>query len=375
MSLKGSSIRTGIAALVVALVGMTAPAVDAADATPPELVDVTASPADVSVSGLGHAVVTLSVHLRDPSGVVRAVPFDGDDPVADRLAQPIPLPGPRCGTSPPISPCRRRRIRPMGRGSASFLAPANADGTWRVSGVAAIDGLGNELGVDPATLGIDARVTVHGTHRPAVTVGFAPQPAKGNQPVTMKGRAYFVDDGSPIAFRRITIGWGQDGCVNQTLLGNTTTTTDAFGYYGFTFRPPLDQLRGCAFLTDPIAAPFDAFGPIAVLAWRVRPLVVKYAMTTNPVPSGIRLGQAMWVTGKIVPISVAGGQGPIHLQRRLATGRWVNVDTRSLRSDGSYSLRVVPSRRGTFRYRVYMPSCCDGTFVGTVSRNLVITVR
>ena len=78
MSLKGSSIRTGIAALVVALVGMTAPAVDAADATPPELVDVTASPADVSVSGLGHAVVTLSVHLRDPSGVVGAVPFDGE---------------------------------------------------------------------------------------------------------------------------------------------------------------------------------------------------------------------------------------------------------------------------------------------------------
>ena len=74
MSLKGSSIRTGIAALVVALAGMTAPAVDAADATPPELVDVTASPADVSVSGLGHAVVTLSVHLRDPSGVVRGVP-------------------------------------------------------------------------------------------------------------------------------------------------------------------------------------------------------------------------------------------------------------------------------------------------------------
>ena len=256
----------------------------------------------------------------------------------------------------------------------SFLAPANADGTWRVSGVAAIDGVGNQCGVDPATLGIDARVTVHGTHRPAVTVGFAPQPAKGNQPVSMKGRAYFVDDGSPIAFRRITIGWGQDGCVNQILLGNTTTTTDAFGYYGLTLRPPLDQLRGCAFLTDPIAAPFDAFGPIAVLAWRVRPLVVKYAMTTNPVPSGIRLGQAIRVTGKVVPISVA-AHGPIHLQRRLATGRWVNVDTRSLRSDGSYSLRVVPSRRGTFRYRVYMPSCCDGTFVGTVSRNLVITVR
>ena len=210
----------------------------------------------------------------------------------------------------------------------SFLAPANADGTWRVSGVAAIDGLGNEVGVDPATLGIDARVTVHGTHRPAVTVGFAPQPAKGNQPVSMKGRAYFVDDGSPIAFRRITIGWGQDGCVNQIILGNTTTTTDAFGYYGLTFRPPLDQLRGCAFLTDPTVAPFDAFGPIAVLAWRLRPLVVKYAMTTNPVPSSLRLGQAMWVTGKVVPISVA-RPGPIHLQRRLATGRWVNVDTRT----------------------------------------------
>jgi len=256
----------------------------------------------------------------------------------------------------------------------SFMAPANADGTWRVSGVAAIDGLGNELGVDPATLGIDAHVTVHGTHRPAVTVGFAPQPAKGNQPVTMNGRAYFVDDGSPIASRRITIGWGQDGCVNQIILGNATTTTDAFGYYGFTLRPPLDQLYGCAFLTDPTVAPFDAFGPIAVLAWGLRPLVVKFAMTTNPVPSSLRLGQTARVTGKVVPIGV-GSPGVIHLQRRLATGRWVNVDTRTLRWDGSYSLRVVPSRRGTFRYRVYMPSCCDGTFVGTVSRTLVITVR
>ena len=82
----------------------------------------------------------------------------------------------------------------------------------------------------------------------------------------MKGRAYFVDDGSPIASRRITIGWGQDGCSTQNILGNATTTTDAFGYYGFTFRPPLDQLRGCAFLTDPTVAPFDAYGPIAVLA-------------------------------------------------------------------------------------------------------------
>ena len=80
MSLKRSSFRTGIAALVVALAGMTAPTVDAADVTPPELVDVTASPADVSVSGLAHAVVTLSVHLRDPSGVVRGVPRDGDAP-------------------------------------------------------------------------------------------------------------------------------------------------------------------------------------------------------------------------------------------------------------------------------------------------------
>ena len=44
-------------------------------------------------------------------------------------------------------------------------------------------------------------------------------------------------------------------------------------------------------------------------------------------------------------------------------------------ADGSYSLRLVPSRRGTFRYRVYMPSCCDGRFVGTTSRILVITVR
>ena len=374
MGLKGSSIRIGIAALVVAVAGMTAPAVAAADATPPEVVDITASPADVSVNGLGHAVVTLSVHLRDPSGVVRAVPVEGDFPwPVVSLSNTTPGAAMRFATAYLTLPPTEDPTD--GTWVGSFLAPANADGTWRVSGVAAIDGAGNQGGVDPATLGIDARVTVHGTHRPAVTVGFAPQPAKGNQPVTMKGRAYFVDDGSPIASRRITIGWGQDGCSTQNILGNATTTTDAFGYYGFTFRPPLDQLRGCAFLTDPTVAPFDAYGPIAVLAWRLRPLVVKYAMTTNPVPSGIRLGQAVRVTGKVVPISVAGGQGPIHLQRRLATGRWVNVDTRSLRSDGSYSLRVVPSRRGTFRYRVYMPSCCDGTFVGTTSRILVITVR
>ena len=200
MSHKRSSIRTGIAALVVALAGMTAPTVDAADATPPELVDVTASPADVSVSGLGHAVVTLSVHLRDPSGVVRGVPVDGEFPwPVVSLSNTTPGAAMRYATAYLTLPPTEDPTD--GTWVGSFLAPANADGTWRVSGVAAIDGVGNQGGVDPATLGIDARVTVHGTHRPAVTVGFAPQPAKGNQPVSMKGRAYFVDDGSPIGHR------------------------------------------------------------------------------------------------------------------------------------------------------------------------------
>ena len=165
----------------------------------------------------------------------------------------------------------------------------------------------------------------------------------------MKGRAYFVDDGSPIAFRRTRYGWGTRWLRQPDDPWQHDDDDRRLRLLRITLRPPLDQLYGCVFLTDPTVAPFDALGPIALLAWRLRPLVVKYAMTTNPVPSGIRLGQAVRVTGKVVPIGV-GSPGLIHLQRRLATGRWVNVDTRSLRSDGDYSLRVVPSRRGTFRF-------------------------
>jgi hypothetical protein len=361
-----------VAALLAAGVLAGAAPVSAADVTPPELVGITVTPDDVSVSGLGHATVTIGVHLRDPSGVI------GTRGGLDEFGSPlVQLANTTAGASMRYADVVLT-LPPGGDPTdgtwvGSFLVPANADGSWRVAVVGADDSVGNELGIDPATIGIVTSLTVHGSHRPAITLGYAPQPLRGGAALTMKGRAYFTDDGTPIAHRRITIGWSPDGCVNQIDLGNTTTTTDAAGYYHFTFPGPLDVWPGCVYITDPVKAPFDASRPIAILAQRFKTPVVKLALTASLTSSHLVLGQAARVSGKVVPGLL--GLGPIHLQRRLASGTWVNVYTTSINATGGYSMRVAPPGRGTFLYRVYQPGCCDGHIIGTMSPTFSVTVR
>jgi hypothetical protein len=328
-----STLLTLLAGVVTAGVVSAGPAA-AADTTAPRVVGVSFSASSVAVRGLAVARVNVDVHLTDESGVVPTRANESDYPIIhlSRVAGGAWLDTPRLslvsGTATD------------GVWRAAVNVPSTWNGRWQVTLVAAYDAESNYLEVDPRTQGIAPDLTVTGTHRPAMSFGLVPQLVVGNGPVTMKGRAYFLDTGAGIA--NLPLASGADNSCAEGVPVNDLRT-DARGYYTKTF-PSGAPILFCVRLLGP-AAP--GHGP-TIITYRSGAVRLQYVITAAPARTPVPVGTNVAVNGQLAPPA---GE-PVGLQR-LVGGAWRTVSTAYVRTSGRFTLVATPPTRGNHRYRAY----------------------
>jgi hypothetical protein len=368
--------RTATALLaLVPLLSLAGPAVAAdGDPPPPTVVDVQLSRTAVSVRGLQGVKVTVSVHLKDPAGVVET-----GNPE-------IPAPWPLVGLERTSGGATRGAPRSTyldldltsgtaqdGIWTATLLVPSTYEGTWQVSWLVAEgrDGAaGGGLYADPRTLGITRTLTVSATHQPSLSFGFAPAVVVGSGgPVAVKGRAVDADTGAPIAGLQLTLGSGRsENCGAFGYGGSAWTVTDARGYYAFRGRRP-DEGYFC--VISPLPQRRTALNQYrnTTLLFRTGSPTIRPVLSAAADRSTVRAGATVAIRGRAAPTaSMAGRQ--IVLQR-LVGRHWRKVGSSYVRPSGRYTLYATPPTRGVHRYRAV--TAAVGTLLAGVSPTVRIT--
>ncbi|HEU5108675.1 MAG TPA: hypothetical protein VFT95_08975 [Micromonosporaceae bacterium] len=233
--MRNVTVRTLIVLALVSTTGFAvvapARAASAADTAAPELVDVSLSRARVAVSGVRLVPVTLRVHLTDESGVQHVLSPEGfvNSPLAriERISGGEPrVVGAELALTSGTST--------DGVWSAVIQVPSTWRGVWAVTYVTAWDVAFNNVEVDPRAVGMERRLRVRGSHLPAMTMRFVPEPVPAGVPVTMKGRFYYRDTGAPIRNQPIFISF-DNMCIEHAPVPNGRT--DRNGRYSVTISP------------------------------------------------------------------------------------------------------------------------------------------
>ncbi len=367
--------RPAAAALLalVPLLTLTGPAAAAdGDPPPPTLVDVRLSRSAVTVSGLRGVEVTVSVHLRDPAGVVET-----SNP---EIPAPWPLVALQRTSGRSTSGAPRALYRGLdltsgtaqdGIWTAKVLVPSTAEGTWQVSWVVAQDGEGGTLAVDPRTAGITRTLTVTATHQPSLSFGFAPAVVVGNGAVAVKGRAVDADTGAPIAGLLLTLGTGRrENCGAYGYGGTAWATTDRRGYYTFAARR-VDELAFC--VISPLPQRRRTLDPYrdTTLLFRSGSPTIRPVLSAAPDRSTVPAGETVAIRGHAAPLAqLAGAQ--ILLQRLVGRTRR-QVGSSYVRASGRWTLYATPPARGAHLYRAV--TAAAGTLLAGVSPTVRITAR
>lgn len=349
-------LRIAVSAFVFAAGGtvVAAPAaVAAADTAPPVLEGITVSPDAVSVAGLDLVPVTVTAHLTDETGVEVASEIGGGNMpfvALKRVAGGDP--------STQFAELSLTSGTPQdGRWSATIRVPSTWDGQWEVSQVVAVDPAFNKLDVDPPETP-DNTLDVTGTHLPAVTMRFVPDPLVGDGPLTVEGRFYYEDTGEGIPNQPIFFGH-DNLCVEYSAEPNGTTNAD--GAFSKVYPKGDGYLQCVGILRPSNVAITPAFIVVASRHPRVKPVVTATASSTTVVT-----GTKVTFTGTVVP----GGYN-VELQE-LRNSTWRKIDSALINDRGAFTLDITPKAVGTHRYRVIVPND-DPELVG-VSETIVVRV-
>lgn len=352
------------AVLVASLLG--ALPVAAADADPPQLVDVTLSTSAISVAGLDVETITVSVHLTDDVGV---------EPRFDMSFFPWPhvVLSRTDGKTGAWRLTLASGTPADGIWTGEVIVASTDDGLWRVSAVRAMDTSANELDIDPATVGIVRTLDVTGTHQPRLSFGFAPKPATPGQPIIAKGRLTYADTGQPIPGQVLLVGY-DNSCADYDALGGRRIRTNTNGYYRFAVPLIEDSVfLSCVFLVRPLpVSPSGSFNSldVGIIAARGGFPQMRVLVTARPSSHAVPLGSRIRIDGQVRPRIQ---NVRIYLQRWTADG-WRVESYATIRASGRYTLFARPPRQGTFRYRVIRPSIPPG-LVGGVSQVMRLTAR
>ncbi|MBF9131851.1 LPXTG cell wall anchor domain-containing protein [Plantactinospora sp. S1510] len=352
-------LRIVLAALLFAAAGPLAatPASAAADTAPPTLGDITISPDTVDVAGLDLIPVTVAVRLRDESGVVQSgevgggmTPFVGLQRVSGGSGHNL-AGGELALTSGTVQD---------GIWSVTIQVPSTWDGRWEVNHVVADDAVAKRLDVDPRTAGQTVTLDVTGTHQPAVSMQFSPDPLVGDGPLTVKGRFYFKDTNRGIPNQPIFFG-ADNLCVEYDATPNGRTAAD--GTFSKTY-PKGDGFLRCVGILRPSNSAFQpAFIVVTSGHPRVRPAVTATASRTS-----VTAGTKITISGTALPFGVA---GTVRLQQ-LRNSSWRTLGSTQVDDRGRYTFDVRPQTAGANRYRVISPGS-EEDLTG-VSPTLVVTV-
>ncbi|WP_422743587.1 hypothetical protein ACN27B_04275 [Micromonospora sp. WMMD754] len=349
--------RTAAASLLLLPGGLVAgaPAASAAaDQAPPVLAGITVSPDAVSVSGVDLVPVTVSAHLTDETGVEPSGEMDGSNLPAVTLLRAA---GADATASQSAELSLTSGTPQDGVWSATIQVPSTWDGEWEVSRLVAVDSAANRLDVDPPA-SADTRLAVTGTHKPAVTMRFAPDPLAGDGPLTVEGRFYDEDTGKGIGNQPIY--FGQDNlCVESPSPPNGTTRAD--GTFSRVYPRGDDFLHCVGILRPSDIRIATSFIVVAARHPRVRPLVSVTASSTSVAP-----GRKVTFTGTVKPST------PDVVLQQLRGGTWRKVAGASVGDGGRYTLSVTPPTAGTFRYRVVAPK--DDPALAGVSETVTVRV-
>lgn len=325
------------------------------DPAPPTPVGITFSPDSVSVAGLDLTPVTVAVHLTDGSGVIEEA-----DPFGARLPY-VALKRVAGGEeTTEVAELALVSGTPQdGVWSATIQTPSTWHGRWEVSRLVAVDAVGNRLEADPRDAGVTAGLDVTGTHLPAVTMQFVPDPLVGDGRLTLKGRFYYADTGKGIPDQPIFFGYDNQ-CVERHSGPNGSTAAD--GTFSRVY-PVGDSFLRCVGIPRPSNV---ESAPAFVVATsghpRVRPVVTATASRTTAPP-----GTKITFTGAVKPL----GETRVQLQQ-LRAGAWHTVATGAIGDGGRFTLEVAPTVAATYQYRAIVPNP-DPELLG-VSRTIVVRV-
>jgi hypothetical protein len=327
---------TATAGLACGFLLAAPPALAAADDAAPVLAGITFSTDAVSVSGVDLVPVTVSVRLTDETGVeVRSENADASTPA-------IQLESPAAGQT-------RTQYAELtlasgtaqdGVWGATIQVPSTWNGHWEASRVIAVDLVGNKLDADPRQTGLGATLDVTGTHQPAITLRFVPDPLVGDGPLTLRGRLYDTDTGK--GFGRQPIYFGFDNtCVESGTEPNGVTAAD--GSYSKTYQRIGVGLQ-CVGVGRPSNISIaNAYIVVVSKFPRIRPAVTITANRT-----AVQRGTKVTISGVVRP-----GQHSVQLQQ---LGRaWRTVGSASA-IEGRFSFVVTPTTDGLKRYRVVVPN-------------------
>ncbi|MBO4205868.1 hypothetical protein [Micromonospora echinofusca] len=297
------------------------------------------------------------MHLTDESGVEESTGMDGvSTPLA--LLQRVSA-GARqtAGAELALSSGTAQD----GVWSATIQVPSTWDGQWQVTRVVASDTFGNKLDVDPRTQSQSASLRVTGTHQPALTLTFVPDPVLGDGRLTMQGRAYYVDTGAGIPDLGLFIGV-DNTCVEGR--NSPNATTNAAGLYSKTFSGNLNNALHCV----GIPRPSNISRSPEYIAYQGAFPRVKYKVQASAGREALALGQKLTISGRVIPVL---GGATVQLQQ-LVNGTWRTVRTSSATA-GEFTLTITPEAAGQHSYRVYLPVREDDALSG-VSRTLSVRV-
>jgi hypothetical protein len=312
------------------------PALAAADETAPVLTEVALSSDAVSVAGVDLVPVTVSVRLTDETGVEPAGEMDGTNTPAISL-QRRAADG---GGSEYVELALTSGTPQDGVWSAVVQVPSTWDGQWETSGVTASDGAGNRLDTDPRTAGLGATLHVTGTHQPAVTLRFVPDPLVGDGPLTLRGRVYDTDTGKGLGRQPIYIGY-DSGCVEGLSLPNGITAAD--GTYSKTYRRGTEGLHCVGIHRPSNVSVAISFIAVASGFPRIRPVITIEADRTT-----VRPGTKVTISGVVRP--------PVYSVQVQQLGRAWRTLGSALVSEGRFSFVVTPRTEGVQQYRVVAPN-------------------
>lgn len=349
-------LRIAVTAFLFAAGGAVAAApaaVAAVDKAPPVLQGITVSPDAVSVAGIDLVPVTVTAHLTDESGVEVVSEVGGGR--APYIALKRVAGGDPATQGAELS--LASGTPQDGMWSATIQVPSTWDGQWEVSQLVALDSAFNRLDVDPPDTPA-TKLDVTGTHMPAVTMRFAPDPLVGDGPLTVEGRFYYEDSGEGIPNQPIFFGH-DNLCVEYSATPNGTTNAD--GTFSKVYPKGDGYLQCVGILRPSNVADTPAFIVVASRHPRVKPVVTATASKTT-----VRTGTKVTFTGTVVPEGYS-----VNLQQ-LRNSAWRTVDSAVVNDRGGFTLDATPKAVGTYHYRVIVPSD-DPELVG-VSETIVVQV-
>ncbi|GLY23449.1 hypothetical protein [Micromonospora sp. NBRC 101691] len=354
-----SGLRIGLTAIFLTIGGvLTAPAglaAPASDTAPPVVEGITVTPDDVSVSGVDLVPVTVSVHLTDESGVEVVSGMDGVHLPHVTITRVSGGPAVTEGVELALTAGTARD----GVWSATVQVPSTWKGVWAVSRVVAVDSGGRSLDIDPRNSPLAATLDVSGTHLPAVTMEFAPDPLVGDGRLTVRGRFFYQDTGKGIPDQPIFFGV-DNSCVEHPGAPNGRTAAD--GSFSKVYPTADRSLRCVGILRPSNVSVSPSFVVAASRHPRIRPAVTATADRTS-VPAGTKVT----FTGTVKPA----GETGVELQEQV-DGAWRTMVDGTVPDKGRFTLAVTPKGAGGHQYRVVVPDP-DRELVGA-SRTIVVQV-